>query len=169
MTFEEFLSAELGGLTRFAAVLTGDRYLAEDVVQDALVKAHARWPHIGGLDQPVAYLRRMIVNGYLSWRRRWATRTIQAAGDLSEHERLMGTADPAVTVARADQVGRLIATLPRRQRVAIVLRFYAGYNDAEAAAVMDCSVQTVRSHISRALATLRLDPALRDEPEEVTL
>lgn len=171
MTFDEFLSAELSGLTRFAAVLTGDRYLAEDVVQDALVKAHARWPHIGGLDQPAAYLRRMIINGYLSWRRRWATRTIHSAGDLSEHERLVATADPAVIVARADQVGRLIATLPRRQRVAVVLRFYVGYDDAEAAAAMDCSVQTVRSHISRALTTLRMDPSLResDESEEATL
>lgn len=171
MTFEEFLSAELPGLTRFAAVLTGDRHLAEDVVQDALVKAHGRWRHIGDLDQPTAYLRRMIVNGYLSWRRRWATRTIYATGDLTEHEAIGAGGDPAVTVAHADQVGRLIATLPRRQRVAIVLRFYLGHDDAAAAAVMGCSAQTVRSHVSRALSALRVEPGLREsyEPEGAQL
>lgn len=171
MTFEEFLTAELPGLTRFSAVLTGDRHLAEDVLQDALIKAHSRWRQIGELDVPTAYLRRMIINGYLSWRRRWATRTIVAAGDLTEHERAVDLCDPALTVAHADQVGRLIATLPKRQRVAIVLRFYAGYDDAEAAAVMGCSVQTVRSHISRALAAMRLDPSMRDadQPEGAPL
>lgn len=168
MTFEEFLTAELPGLTRFAAVLTGDRHLAEDVVQDALVKAHGRWPHIRELDQPAAYLRRMIVNGYLSWRRRWSTRTIHAAGDLADHDRDVG-GDLATSVAQADHVKRLIATLPRRQRAAVVLRYYAGYDDATTADALGCSVQTVRSQISRALAALRLDPSLQNEPEGVPL
>lgn len=168
MTFEEFLTAELPGLTRFAAVLTGDRHLAEDVVQDALVKAHGRWSHIGEMDVPAAYVRRMVVNGYLSWRRRWATRTIHAAGDLAEHDRATG-GDVASSVAQADHVKRLIATLPRRQRAAVVLRYYAGYDDATAADALGCSVQTVRSHISRALAALRLDPSLQDEPEGAPL
>lgn len=172
MTFDEFLTAELRGLTRFAAVLTGDRHLAEDLVQDALVKAHGRWQHIGGMDGPEKYVRRMVVNGYLSWRRRWATRTIHAAGDLAQHERTAGgPGDPAHSVAQADHVRRLVATLPRRQRAAVVLRFYVGCDDGEAARAMGCSVQTVRSHISRALAAMRLDPSVQesDEPKGATL
>src|SRR5436305_1670543 len=118
LTFEDFLTAELPGMTRFAAVLTGNRQLAEDVLQDALVKAHARWRHIGGLDRPDAYLRRMITTGYLSWRRRWATRTIAPAGDLGQFDHLTGIPDPADSVAQADVLRRLVAMLPRRQRAA---------------------------------------------------
>lgn len=165
MTFEEFLTTELPGLTRFATVLTGDRQLAEDLLQDALVKAHSRWGHIGSLERPDAYLRRMITTGFLSWRRRWATRSVFAAGDLAEHERATSS-DPSVAVARADHVRRLLATLPRRQRAAMVLRFYAGCDDTQAAQAMGCSVQTVRSHISRALAALRTDPSLREPDNE---
>ena len=70
MTFEEFAAARLGAVLRFAAVLTGDRALAEDVVQEVLIRAHGRWEVIARLDRPEAYVRKMIVNEYLSWRRR---------------------------------------------------------------------------------------------------
>ena len=155
LTFEEFLIAELTGLGRFAAVLTGDRHLAEDVLQDALIKVQLRWKHVRGLDHPQAYVRRAITTTYLSWHRRWAIRKIKPAGDLSQFDHLASTRDPAESVAQTDQVRRLVATLPPRQRAAVVLRFYVGCDDTEAAAAMGCSVQTVRSQISRALANLR--------------
>lgn len=71
MTFDEFTAGRLPALLRFAGVLAGDRGLAEDVVQEVLVRTHQRWTKIGALDSPEHYVRRMIVNEYLSWRRRW--------------------------------------------------------------------------------------------------
>jgi DNA-directed RNA polymerase specialized sigma24 family protein len=67
MTFEEFAVARLPAVLRFAAVLTGDRGLAEDVVQEVLIRVSARWQVI---ENPEAYVRKMIVNEYLAWRRR---------------------------------------------------------------------------------------------------
>jgi len=70
MTFEELAAARLPALLRFAAVLTGDRADAEDVVQEVLIRAHRHWDKIGDLDRPELYVRKMIVNEFISSRRR---------------------------------------------------------------------------------------------------
>src|SRR4051794_7780235 len=70
MTFEEFLGARLEALLRYATVLTCDAHLAQDVVQECLIRAHARWPRICVMEAPERYVKRMIVNEFLSWRRR---------------------------------------------------------------------------------------------------
>ena len=70
MTFEEFAAGRLPGVLRFAAVLTGDRALAEDLAQEVLIRAHSRWRTIGSLDRPEYYVRKMILNEFLHWRRR---------------------------------------------------------------------------------------------------
>ena len=70
MTFEEFAASRLPGVLRFAAVLTGDRALAEDLAQEVLIRAHSRWRTIGSLDRPEYYVRKMILNEFLNWRRR---------------------------------------------------------------------------------------------------
>lgn len=70
MRFEEFAAARLPAVLRFTGVLTGDRGLAEDVVQEVLIRTHKRWQQIGELDRPELYVRKMVVNEYLSWRRR---------------------------------------------------------------------------------------------------
>lgn len=152
--FDEFLRDQLPSLVRFAGVLTADTHLAQDLTQDALVRAHARWGRIGRMDRPDLYLRRMIANGYLSWRRRWAVRSISPVADAG----LLDPAtepDPAVRLADRDQITALLATLSRRQRAALVLRFYEGRTDEEIAAILGCTAGTVRSHVSRALAGLR--------------
>jgi DNA-directed RNA polymerase specialized sigma24 family protein len=84
MTFEEFVTARLPAVLRFAGVLTGDRGLAEDVVQDVLIRASNRWQAIAQLDRPEAYVRKMVVNEFLSWRRRsWRLVPAGTGGDLS--------------------------------------------------------------------------------------
>jgi RNA polymerase sigma-70 factor (sigma-E family) len=154
VTFDEFVSARLGPLLRYATVLTCDPYLAEEVVQEVLVRAQTRWPRIGGVDRPEAYVRRMVLNEFLSWRRRMLRRALPV-----RTETLEGVAgavdDPAVGLAERDAMVALIAALPRRQRAVIVLRYYEGHSDAEIAEQLGCRVGTVRSHASRALATLR--------------
>src|ERR1051326_4855998 len=85
MTFEEWATGRLGAMLRFAAVLTGDRALAEDVVQEALIRAHGRWEAIARLDRPEAYIRKMVVNEYLSWRRRsWRLVPTGAGTDVDD-------------------------------------------------------------------------------------
>src|SRR5215831_20630333 len=83
MTFEEFTADRLPGVLRFAAVLTGDRALAEDLAQEVLIRAHSRWRKIGSLDRPEYYVRKMILNEFLSWRRReWRLIPSGSASDV---------------------------------------------------------------------------------------
>lgn len=72
MTFEQFAAERLRALLRVATTLTSDRGLGEDLVQDVMLRAHARWDRIQRLDEPYAYVRKMLVNEFLSWRRKWA-------------------------------------------------------------------------------------------------
>jgi DNA-directed RNA polymerase specialized sigma24 family protein len=71
--FEEFVAGRSLALTRFAYVLSGDRHLAEDLVQEVLARLHRRWPRVAAGGQPDAYVRRAIVRELLSWRRRRAS------------------------------------------------------------------------------------------------
>src|SRR6185437_9609053 len=154
MTFEEFAAARLGAVVRFAAVLAGERALAEDIVQEVLIRAHARWDRIGRLDVPEAYVRKMIVNEYLSWRRRsWR---LVPAGALEAGQDRPGR-DPAVDHAERDALLAEVSRLPRRQKAVLVLRYYEALSDAEIAEVLGCTPGTVRGYASRALATLRVD------------
>jgi RNA polymerase sigma-70 factor (sigma-E family) len=152
--FEAFVADRLDRLLRYATALTCDPHLAQDVVQDVLLRAQRRWDRIEAMHAPDAYVRRMITNEYLSWRRRRAAHTVASThGTLDA----LGTptADPATGYAERDAMRHRIAVLPRKQRAAILLRYYEDCADAEIAEVLGCSAGTVRSHISRALATLR--------------
>lgn len=152
--FEAFIAERLDRLLRYATALTCDPHLAQDIVQEVLLRAQRRWSHIESMDAPDAYIRRMITNEYLSWRRRRAARTVASThGTLDA----LGTptADPATGYAERDAMRSRIAALPRKQRAAILLRYYEDCTDAEIAEVLGCAAGTVRSHISRALATLR--------------
>src|SRR5262245_41602757 len=137
-------------------VLTGDQGLAEDVVQEVMIRAYGRWHRITALEQTDAYLKRMITNDYLSWRRRWARITPHA--DLPDGS----VGDHAHAHAERDAIRVELARLPRRQRAVLVLRYYERLTDNEIAGVMGCAPGTVRSLASRALATLRVDPRTRE-------
>jgi RNA polymerase sigma-70 factor (sigma-E family) len=154
MTFEEFAAARLGAVVRFAAVLAGERALAEDIVQEVLIRAHARWDRIGRLDRPEAYVRKMVVNEYLSWRRR-SWRLVPSGAVEPGEDRAWP--DHAVGHAERDALLAEVSRLPRRQKAVLVLRYYEALSDAEIAEVLGCSPGTVRGYASRALATLRVD------------
>lgn len=154
MTFEEFLHARLDALARYATVLTWDVHLAEDITQEVLVRAQSRWSRIGRLDAPELYVKRMVLNEFLSWRRRRAARYVPTARDALDR---MSPPAPDRTAAwdERDALLRLIGTLPPRQRAAIALRYYEDLPDEQIADLLGCTVGTVRSHVSRAIATLR--------------
>ena len=83
MTFEEFAAERMPGVLRFAAVLAGDRATAEDLAQEVLIRAYSRWDRIGCLDRPELYVRKMILNEFLNWRRR-SWRQVPAGGAALE-------------------------------------------------------------------------------------
>jgi RNA polymerase sigma-70 factor (sigma-E family) len=155
VSFDEFAAREVDGLLRYATALTGDRELAQDLVQDVLFKAFRRWSTVAAAEYPGAYVRTMVTRAYLSWRRRWATRTIVlSAGELPDGP---PAGDHAAGIAERDAMWQQLARLPRRQRAVLVLRYYQRLTDAEIAQVLGCSAVTVRGYASRALARLRVD------------
>ena len=149
--FEAFVREQLPRLVRYAVMLTGERELAQDLVQDVMVKAHRNWSRVSAAQHPDRYATAMVTNAYLSWRRRWAVRHVFATGHLPEV-----AVDASDGADHADLWHRL-AALPQRQRAAVVLRYYEGMPDPEIADVLGCSPTTVRVHIHRALKTLRLE------------
>lgn len=153
-TFDQFAADRIDRLLRFATALTCDPHLAQDVVQEVLVRVQHRWAKIGPMPARDSYVRRMVINEYLSWRRRKAARTVAATHSTLD---ALGTPtpDPATHYAERDAMRAHIAGLPRKQRAALLLRYYEDRDDAEIAEVLGCTVGTVRSHISRALSTLR--------------
>ncbi len=157
MEFDEFARRELPRLLRYAVMLTGDRELAQDLVQDVMVKAHAQWRRVSSADHPDRYVHTMLTRAFLSWRRRWAVRRIGLAvdGDVPGEP----ARDHAAGIVDRDDVWRRLATLPRQQRAVLVLRYYERLTDAEIGDTLGCSPGTVRGYASRALATLRLDLA----------
>ena len=159
MTFEEFVQQELAGLTRFAGALAGDRWLAEDVLSDALVKVASRWLRIGRMNDPASYVRRVVVSTYLSDRRTAQRRRTLPVDPAAE--RLSGPVpgDLADAVGNRDEVERLLAQLPPQQRAAIVLRYLLDETDEQIAQELRCSPATVRSHLSQARAALRVATA----------
>ena len=125
-TFDDLYREARPRLIRLAWLLVGTRGVAEEVVQDAFLAVHQRW---SSLDNPGGYLRRAVVNGCLSWRRRSA-REQRSLARLGEPP---PTGDPAVD-AMWDAIGRLG---PERRAV-VVLRYWADRPHREIAAILDC-------------------------------
>lgn len=153
--FDAFVAARSTHLLRTAYLLTRDHALAEDLLQTALTKAWFRWARLDGDPEP--YLRKVLVNTYASWwRRKWNGET--PSEELPEPRRGHGHADPDGTHDLWTALGRL----PRRQRAVIVLRYFEDLSEVETARLLACSVGTVKSQASKALAKLRVDPALTE-------
>jgi RNA polymerase sigma-70 factor (sigma-E family) len=148
--FAEFVALRSRALFRTAYLLVGDDGLAQDLVQEALVKTYQAWGRLHDPANAEAYARRVLVTTLISWRRR-----------RSFHERPhdtlpdVATTDLAEGVVDHDAVWRELQALPPRQRAALVLRFYEDLSDAESADILGCRVSTVRSQVSQGLRRLR--------------
>ncbi|MGY0233550.1 SigE family RNA polymerase sigma factor [Longispora urticae] len=151
MTFEEYVTARGPGLVRLARLLCGDPHRAEDLVQDVLAKAYARWRKISGTERPDLYVRQMLVNQNRSWWRLGRNRELA----VSEPAATATVAGAESGVVERDALWRMVLSLPQRQRAVLVLRFYEDLDDAAIAEILDVSPVTVRTHAMRALARLR--------------
>ena len=149
--FDRFVASAWPRLRQAAFALTGHAADAEDLLQGVLVRAYAGWPRVRR-DDPVAYVRRALVNAYIdTWRRRQRVRvdpvdavpdgpSADASGDAEE---------------RVDLKARL-AALSDRERSMVVMRYYLDLSETEVARLLACSTGTVKSTCSRAMGKLRL-------------
>ena len=156
--FAEFCRREYPQLVGALSLHCRDRQVAEELAQEALVRAADRWERVAGMDSPGAWLHRVGTNLATSWlRRRRAERRAHARAGAGGSA---GSRDLAEEIAvRAAVVG-----LPERQRAVLGLRFYAGLSVTETAAAMGVSEDAVKAHTRRAIAALRP----RFFPESVT-
>lgn len=145
-------AAHYKGLVRLAAYLIGDRDSAEEVVQDAYVKVLGRWGGLRDLDKGEAYLRQAVVN--LS-RSRLRHRVVVERNTSSPLPDVASAEVGAMARLERAAVVRALAELPRRQREALVLRYYADLSEAQTAHAMGISAGAVKSHTSRGMAALR--------------
>jgi RNA polymerase sigma-70 factor (sigma-E family) len=157
--FLEFAEAANLPLLRTARLLTGDWHLGQDLLQVTLTKVYLRWAQADRWDSPTSYARTIMINTYCTWhRRRWRHELPRdPLPDLADGR------DTAEAVATTDALGRALASLPRRQRAAVVLRYYDDLSVEEAARILGCPPGTVMSLTFRALGRLRQSPDLRTD------
>jgi RNA polymerase sigma-70 factor (sigma-E family) len=139
-------------LVRLSTLLTRDASMAEEIVQDAFVSLHRRWPSLTERSAAHAYLRTSVVNG---------SRSALRHRGVEERYRQPGPPEPAGPeehAVRATEDARVMAalrTLSRRQQEVLVLRYYGDYSEQDIAATLGLSKGAVKSHAHRALAALR--------------
>jgi RNA polymerase sigma-70 factor (ECF subfamily) len=148
----------VGSLTLYL----GDRGVAEEIAQDALVRAWERWDEVRQMEHPEAWVFRVATNLARSWfRRRGAERRARARLEARPPDPgSLGDLDDAVLVRRA------VSTLPERQRAAVVARFFLGLSVAETADALGMAEGTVKASTHQALANLRRSGLLADVTTE---
>jgi RNA polymerase sigma-70 factor (sigma-E family) len=149
--FAAFVRSSARSLFGTAYLLTGDGNRAEELVQDTLARLYPRWPRIAALEAPLAYARRALANRFVSQQRRPMSREVMVA----EVPDAVDRRDLADDVTDRGMLSQLLRTLPERQRAALVLRYFHDLPDDEIAAALGCRPATVRSLLSRGLATMR--------------
>jgi RNA polymerase sigma-70 factor (sigma-E family) len=137
-------------VARTPALLTGDRGEAEDLLQEALFRLSRAWRRVSESMSLDAYVRRTMVNLCIS---RWRRRRIRTVTVAAVPERR--GADDADCVSDRDEIWRALATVPPRMRAVLVLRFYEDLSEADIAAILDCTVGTIKSQTARGLVKLR--------------
>ncbi|MCY1141646.1 SigE family RNA polymerase sigma factor [Actinoplanes sp. Pm04-4] len=155
--FRVFVQGIADSLYRTAYLLCGDRFLADDLVQEALAKAYSNWRKVQRADSPSAYVRRILINeSRRGWRknRKYA---VESGGRVPEP----AVADMADGVVNRAELLHALQSLPARQRATVVLRFLEGLSERETATTLGCSEGTVKSQTSRAL--IKLKSVLKEE------
>jgi RNA polymerase sigma-70 factor (sigma-E family) len=157
-SFEQFVAGSSSRLLTTAMLLTGhNRADAEDLLQTVLERAFRRWRRICRTGDPSPYVRQMLVNASVDrWRllRHRPEQPLDSGDGLPVAGGLSGP-DQSAAIADQDLLWRALAQLPPGQRAVLVLRYYEDLTEAQTAAVLGCSVGSVKTQASRALAKLR--------------
>jgi RNA polymerase sigma-70 factor (sigma-E family) len=159
--FDEYAAAAWPRLVRAAVLLGCSPQDAEDLAQTALTRCLLHWGKVTSAEDRDAYVHRILVNAYISSRRRlWHGE--QPTDGVPDQA---GTADDFAGVLDRESLRGSLARLSRDQRVAIVLRFYFDHSEAQMASLLGVAAGTVKSRLSRALRALALDPTLAEQEE----
>ncbi|MDG6100980.1 SigE family RNA polymerase sigma factor [Dactylosporangium aurantiacum] len=147
--YVEYFQPRLPQLHRLAVMLCGDADRADDIVQSAVTTLYTRWPHVRQVDNLDAYVRRSVVNTFLSERRRLWSRVLLTETVPDRAEAAGQPADERMVVRAA------LRALPPRQQAVLVLRFLCDLPVEEVSELLGCSQGTVKSQTSDGLAKLR--------------
>jgi RNA polymerase sigma-70 factor (sigma-E family) len=160
--FDAFMRGRWPAMVRLGYALTGDVGHAEDLAQAAFARAYASWGRVRRAGNPDAYVRRIVINEHRGrFRKHRVAEELRGdPGETASWQR-QGPEEHQVLDDRRALLDALRALGPR-QRAVVVLRYWLDLSEAETAAALNCSVGTVKSQASRALATLRTNAAIRD-------
>lgn len=148
--FREYAAGRWTWLVQAAVLLTGDAGHAEDLAQTVLVRVFASWARVRGAENMDAYTMRILINQN---KNRFRKRRV--VEDLTAVPPERGGGDVTTRVDQRSVLVAALASLPKRQREVVVLRYWEDYSEAETARILGCSVGTVKSQASKALAKLR--------------
>ena len=168
--FAAYVDARWGQLVRSALLLGCSLPEAEDLVQTTLLRCYTRWGRVTRADDRDAYVYRALVNCRHDSRRRrwWGERPTEHLPERPSTDSDAGAgADHAEAVETTDAVRRALGGLSEANRVAVVLRYWAGLGEAEIAEALGIRPGTVKSRLSRGLAQLGVDPHLT-EPQSTS-
>ena len=145
--FEDFFRAEHERLFKALFLLTGDLHEADDIAQEALMRAFERWERVGSMDSPAGYVYRTALNLFRSRLRRLAVR--------ARHVFSAAPSDISGAVIASQDVHRALATLPVAQREALILVEWLGLGSEEAGRVLGIEAASVRGRVHRGRDALR--------------
>ncbi|TWJ07573.1 RNA polymerase sigma-70 factor (sigma-E family) [Stackebrandtia albiflava] len=149
--FESFVRARGHALLRTGYLLTGDRQLAEDLVQSTLARTHRAWQRLHESGNAEAYARKVMYHLQVSWGRK--RRMAEADPETMPEP---GGDDGTEALTLRLSVKQAMLRLGARQRAVLVLRFFEDRSVEDSARILGCSVGTVKSQTAKALARLRL-------------
>jgi RNA polymerase sigma-70 factor (sigma-E family) len=155
VAFAEYVALRRDTWLRAACLLTGDPHTAEDLVQTALLRVWPRWQRISAMQDVDAYVRKVLMNVFLTSLRRRRWREISADPQAYEPTDRHFAATPSDLVDERMHLRHVLADLPPRQRAVLVLRYYLDLSEADTATTLGCSVGTVKSQASKATTRLR--------------
>lgn len=146
--FEAFFAAQRVRVFRAMLLVTRDRHEADDLTQLAFCKVWERWERVGRMDDPTGYLFRVAFNAHRSALRRLA-RASRRVLPLAANEQ-----DASADLEARDRAARVLAALTPRQRAAVTLTAYLGYDTASAASMLGVKPATVRALVAQARAAV---------------
>lgn len=149
-SFDAYYQRDYKSLVGLAFVFTGNRWTAEDLVQDALSEAHRRWHDIGAYDDPGAWVRRVLVNRSTSRFRRLKSEAKMLAKVGARRQDPVALDEPSLEVWEA------VRALPKRQAQVIALQYWEDLSVAEIGTIIGCGTETVKTHLKRGRAALAI-------------
>lgn len=142
--FDVFYRREFRTVVGLAYALSGSRWAAEDLAQEAFLAAHRQWDRIGGYESPGAWVRRVVANMAVSRYRRKVSEA-KAVARIALHRQ-----EPLAPLDEVDtEFWDHVRRLPRRQAQAIALHYLEDRSVADVADILGCSVATAKVHLHR--------------------